>query len=195
MTLLMARSSSKSSSKKNSQSQDVQSNVSDEQLSAVLASNKELIKSMQSVVESPAMNGGFNKLMFKIEKIEEAQTKMTEKIDLIHDAIYHPDEGIFARIKDVEHNKSANVENVEKNVIELITWKGNEEKASIQKDADFKTNSDVTNTLKAQVVSLASWQKKVNSGVKWLMYTAAGGILTLLGKLFYEFITGHMKFV
>jgi len=51
----------------------------------------------KKIVSSAALNGGFDILMFKIEKIEQNQEQLVNKVDKIHDAIYDPNDGIFSK--------------------------------------------------------------------------------------------------
>ena len=39
---------------------------------------------------SSALNGGFETLLYKIDKIEQSQGQLVNKVDKIHDAIYDP---------------------------------------------------------------------------------------------------------
>ena len=49
---------------------------------------------------SAALNGGFDTLLYKIDKIEQSQGQLVSKVDKIHDAIYDPSEGIFSKLSE-----------------------------------------------------------------------------------------------
>ncbi len=67
-------------------------------------------KDLQVVVEtiakkinnSPALNGGFDRMMVIVEHIQEKQEEANNKMDRIHDSLYDPDDGLYARVKSVE---------------------------------------------------------------------------------------------
>ena len=84
-----------------------------------VVNDKVLYDIHKKILASSALNGGFDTLLYKIDKIEQGQSQVSTKVDKIHDAIYHPDEGLFARIA---ANKAAQIENVsqiEKKLVEV----------------------------------------------------------------------------
>jgi hypothetical protein len=57
--------------------------------------------------DAHVMNGGFDSLMTKVEKIESVQAELgrcqtatSTKVDAIHTAIYDPEKGLYAKVKD-----------------------------------------------------------------------------------------------
>lgn len=148
----------------------------------------------QKVMGSSALNGGFDTLMFKVEKIEEGQVQMGTKVDSIHDAIYHPDDGLFARVKDVEQVKK-NVEGIdklEKDVLILQKQAQIDEKA-VEKDTKLTEEQTVTVKAHAEhIKDLVAFKARVCSIVKWGLVTIGGGLITGIGKLLYDFAQGHI---
>jgi len=66
-----------------------------------------ILTKLEIKLESPVLNGGFDQLVKTVDKIEIALSnavsnqKMTsEKLDLIHAGIYHPDDGLYSKVKD-----------------------------------------------------------------------------------------------
>ena len=56
--------------------------------------SRDLLKNIYAKLDvSPALNGGFDKLLFNVDNIEKRQTQIIEKVDKIHEAIYDPDDG------------------------------------------------------------------------------------------------------
>jgi len=51
------------------------------------------------------LNGKFERLMDNIEIVKDKQEEMAEDIVKIKEAVYNPDEGIYARIRDLESFK------------------------------------------------------------------------------------------
>lgn len=148
----------------------------------------------QKVMGSAALNGGFDTLMFKVEKIEEGQVLMGTKVDSIHDAIYHPDDGLFARVKDVEHvkQKAENVDKLERDVA-LLQKQAQIDEKSLEKDT--KLTEEQTVMVKAhaeQLKDLVAFKARVCSIVKWGLVTIGGGLITGIGKLLYDFAQGHI---
>ena len=56
----------------------------------------------QALIE---LNGKLERVMNNIESIKDKQTEMAEGIAKIKEAVYNPDEGIYARLKDLENWK------------------------------------------------------------------------------------------
>jgi len=138
--------------------------------------------------DSPALNGGFDRLLYKIDGIEKSQVQIVEKVDMIHEAIYHPDDGLFARIA---ANKAIQVEStnrVEKHVDELIVWKKEAEVdgETCEKEADElqlkiqKIESSIENIEKFNGLTTAT--------VKWMLAAVGGAFLTVLFKLFFNVV-------
>ena len=48
------------------------------------------------------MNGKFDQIMQKLEVVNEKQDEMAEDIAKIKEAVYHPDEGLYARLRELE---------------------------------------------------------------------------------------------
>ncbi len=153
-----------------------------------------LLSLQQKVLASPALNGGFDTLLFKVDKIEESQVQMGVKVDSIHEAIYHPDEGLFARVKDVEHikKKTENVEKLEKDVLILQQCAESEEKTVEKKAKLTEENEKLIRSHGDQLKELIEFKKRMCAIVKWGMVTIGGGLITGIVKLFYDFTSGHI---
>lgn len=131
----------------------------------------------QKIMNSPALNGGFDTLMLKIEGIEKCLGATGEKVDSIHEAVYHPDTGLFARVKSVEQ------------------WRSAEEKA-VEKEA--KLNDEHEKLVRGhddQLKELSKFKERSTAIVRWLVISLATGGAGLLGKLLFDFVSGHVKFV
>jgi hypothetical protein len=137
---------------------------------------------------SAALNGGFDRLLYKIDGIEQSQSQIVNKVDKIHDAIYDPDDGLFARISANKANHVESISNVEKQIVEINTWK--QGLARSEDDCEKETNfmnmkmQDLENSIK----NLSKFQNDIYAALKWLGAALGGGIITLLFKLFYSVI-------
>jgi hypothetical protein len=69
---------------------------------------KEMLERIVKKVEnSPVLNGGWDKMVVTIDHIKEKQDISSEKMDILHDALYQPDDGFFARVASIEHETIA----------------------------------------------------------------------------------------
>jgi len=48
------------------------------------------------------MNGKFDQIMQKLETVTEKQDEMAQDIAKIKEAVYNPDEGLYARLRELE---------------------------------------------------------------------------------------------
>jgi uncharacterized protein YaaN involved in tellurite resistance len=157
----------------------------------VIATEPQMLETLntlsQKVMSSKVLNGGFDTMIEKVEKIE-------AKVDSIHDAVYHPDDGLFARVKDIEHVKAnaASIEKLNIDVNELQAWHHSEEKL-VEKEAKLiEEHNQLVKNHSDQLKELVSFKSRVNAVAKWLALTVATGILAGVGKLIYDFIHGHV---
>lgn len=139
-----------------------------------------LLKQIQKKFSSSsALGDGFDVLLVKIDKIEENQEKISSKVDLIHEAIYHPDEGLFSRINSV---KSDNIGELDKKIQQIESWKASKS-ASVEEEKDLKKKVEAH---QVNLDNIESWKKNVNSLGKWILVALAGGALSLGFRALYE---------
>jgi DNA anti-recombination protein RmuC len=143
----------------------------------------------QKLEKSAALNGGFDKLLFKIDVIENNQVQMSEKVDKIHEAIYHPDDGLFARINKNKADQLDSISKLELHVLDVNSKQNLHEKSA----EDFeKSHSDLKERVhKIEHHIEASKQTKAyfSSIIKWLGPAGIGGLVMLLLNFIFE----HMK--
>lgn len=129
------------------------------------------------IMNSTALNGGFDALMVKIEAMETRLGTTGEKVDSIHEAVYHPDSGLFARVKSVE------------------LWQANEEKV-VEKVSEINAAHDkLVKTHEDQLKDLARFKDRTSAAIKWLVVSLATGGAGLVGKLLFDFLSGHVRVV
>jgi len=58
---------------------------------------------VQALIE---LNGKFERMMDGIDAVKEKQIEMAEDVGKIKEAVYNPDEGIYARLRELESWKS-----------------------------------------------------------------------------------------
>jgi len=149
--------------------------IVDEPVSEAVDSNRLLHNIHQKLDNAAALNGGFDRLLYKIDAIETSQGQIVSKVDKIHDAIYDPDDGLFARIA---AQKST--------LTEISEWKQERQGASedCEKEADVLQLK--VQRLESAIVSVEKFQTTLFSAIKWCGVALGGGIVTLLFKVVYQ---------
>lgn len=71
------------------------------------------------LTSSTVMNGGFEKLFEKVNKIESTQEKLILDVNEIKDEIYDPNSGLYSKIKNSESNSIQKMHELEKEFFEL----------------------------------------------------------------------------
>lgn len=166
-------------------------------LEALEHNRKQMLEMQNKILSAPAMNGGFSTLMYKIEKIEQSQDQLVEKVDEIRDVMYDPDSGLYARIKNIENSvvEEKRIESLEEEVRSIKSWKNLEEKSS-EKDETHTADIEKKIEEHAEVIKdLKKWYERQAAATKWLAITVGTGLLGGFGKIIYEFLISHIKFV
>lgn len=142
----------------------------------------------KKVNDSYALNNKVDVLLLKVENIEDEQVKISKTVETIHSAIYHPDNGLFSRISAV---KSANAEEkaeLEKQLLEINSWKSQTEKSVAQNKSDDKEIQKKVEEQQQTLSSLEKWRGNVQSVGKWVLVAIGGGIVTMLFKALSELV-------
>jgi hypothetical protein len=172
-------------------------------MSETKTDNKELQQTVESIAKkihgAPALNGGFDRMLVIVEHIREIQDDTTEKINKIHDDLYEPDDGLYARVKMVEtvaadfaKKQAEHLATDEKTLVSL-----NESlKKLSEKDDDLGKKAETTLRLKKiagedlekleSMIRVKSVWLNVWSKAVWLL---GGGILAAIGKTVWELIS------
>lgn len=75
----------------------------EEHVTNTLRSQDEMLDKLDKKLSSPILNGGYDTLMQKVDKIEVVQDQLKEhgpKIDAIHVAIFDPEKGLYGKVKE-----------------------------------------------------------------------------------------------
>ena len=131
---------------------------------------------------SAALNGGFDTLLYKIDKIEQSQGQLVSKVDKIHDAIYDPSEGIFSKLGEYKLENTNTVNEVVQDVAELQIWRSMKDKEEVIDDTSMQENKKKLGDLEKSVSDLVRNKNNVWSVVKWFMVAFGGACITLLVK-------------
>jgi len=153
------------------------------------AVSQRLLQNIQQKLDkSAALNGGFDRLLYKIDSIENSQNAIATKVDKIHEAIYNPDEGLFARISTSKNEQASALNDIEKKVIEISAWKEQKEKEGNQTEAEVEKFGNKIVVIENSVDSLLSFKTSTLGLAKWVMAAVGGGVITLLFKVFYTYV-------
>lgn len=127
----------------------------------------------KKIQNSTALNGGFDALMYKIDKIEQSQSQVVTKVDKIHDAIYDPKDGIFAKLSEQRHASDVGFK-------EINVWRSMKEEETKKEEVEDNKTQKKIDTLEKSVDSLVKAKTATWGIVKWLAIALGGGGVTLL---------------
>lgn len=136
----------------------------------------------KKIISSSALNGGFDILMFKIERIEQNQAEIVGKVDKIHDAIYDPNDGIFSKMNSSNMNTIEKINETDQRVIEISEWKKRREKDEEKIEENVEESSARLSSLQKSVDDLQKSKNIAWGVIRWILVALAGGSLTLAFK-------------
>jgi len=149
----------------------------------------ELLEEIQrKITSSAALNGGFDTLLFKIDKIEQCQGQIVTKVDKIHDSIYDPIDGIFAKIGAAKIENAQQHGETSQKLAELTEWKKHQEKSDTKHEQNVDDNADKIVQLEKTVDHLTRSKDQAGSIIKWIVVALGGGAITLI----FNWIEKHM---
>ena len=61
---------------------------------------------VENAIAWTEMNGKFDRMIQSIETVKDKQEEMADDISKIKDAVYNPDEGLYARLRELESWKN-----------------------------------------------------------------------------------------
>jgi chromosome segregation ATPase len=128
---------------------------------------------------SAALNGGFDTLLYKIDKIEQSQGQLVNKVDKIHDAIYDPNEGIFSKLSEFKLENAGKIGDISQDLVEINAWKKHLEKDGDKFDKTTEATTAKVLELEKHVETLVKSKHDMWALVKWIAVAMGGGIITL----------------
>ena len=135
----------------------------------------------QKVINSAAMNGGFDKLTNDVEHIKDTQKEVLEAVRGVKKSLYEPDSGLFSRVKELEMESSRRMDYI----VETKPIVGQHQELLLWKREAEKDINEVEN-LRLEVSKLQDWKAGMQK-VIWIVATAAGG---MWGKHFMDLMMG-----
>ena len=128
---------------------------------------------------SSALNGGFDTLLYKIDKIEQSQGQLVNKVDKIHDAIYDPNDGIFSKLSEFKLENANKIGEISQDLVEINEWKKHLEKDTDKFDKSTEINSIKVMKLEKNVDTLVKSRNNAWAFLKWAGVALSGGLVTL----------------
>jgi len=169
----------------------------DQQVKSIDSQNyneDDIINRLSSVIEKVSERTNFETLLYKVDKIEEAQGRVVTKIEDIHNAIYDPDQGVFAKIKQEELSRKDDLADVDVRLQNFAVWRENVNQDFADGTTEtHKTNEDFKN-IQNDVRDLVQWRQRSSAVSKWIIISLSGAVITLGFKLLYDVIIQHVVF-
>jgi len=141
---------------------------SEDQIYKLLLEKLERVEN--KVVNSAAMNGGFDKLLNEVDHIRKTQKDILEGVRGVKQNLYEPDSGLYSRVKSLEVESDRRLEFIQESKPalefskELVVWKKQADRELQQFEA-----------MQIEFAKLQDWKSGAQR-VIWLVATAAGGM-------------------
>lgn len=149
-------------------------NISEQEMSR-------LVGEIHNKLDSVIFNGGFETLVQEVQNIERAQSKMLAKIEELHQVVYEPDDGLFARVKKVENFNMQELKPIQNEIQNITIWKN---QLNTPKDG-FIARTEANHL---EVERIIQWKTKIIA----VVLSALGASLLMVGKMIWEFISTHV---
>lgn len=171
-------------------------------MSEMKSDNKELLLLVESIASkingAPALNGGFDRMLVMVEHIKEKQEDTSAKVDKIHDGLYEPNDGLYARVKMVENTTAAFAK---RQATHLSLDEKNMESinASLKrldaKDEEISKKAEITDRLKKitgeeleKLASVIQVKSAWGDNATKILWFVVGGLLVEIGKTIWTAI-------
>lgn len=135
--------------------------------------------------KSPALNGEFDTLIHKVDKIEQSNGHLSKKVDKIYDAIYHHDDGIIAKMKENKQENQRAHDKTEGDLANLKEWKETKDKT----DEKIEAKLDKIESINETVKDLVGTRNTTWNVMKWFLAAAGGGIITVVSRYILFLLT------
>lgn len=129
---------------------------------------------------SAALNGGFDTLLHKIDRIEQSQGQIVAKVEKIHDAIYDPADGIFSKMSQTKLENTQQLNNLENRITSLSEWRMQSEKVEEKQLESVEQFTAKLTTVTNDVEDLMKAKAHSTGVMKWVIAALAGGVFTLI---------------
>lgn len=144
-----------------------------------------LIQIQDKIKSSNVLNGGFSTLMEKVTNIEESQEKILDEVNSLKEIIYHPDNGLFSRIKNVDNISTDKVHLLDKSLSEIKIKQEND----LREYEKLEKNIQSIENLADKIEDITKWKTNFNK----LLWAITIPIFTTFIKIFYDFFAAHVQ--
>ena len=142
-----------------------------------------VLETVKQIQKSPALNGGFDRLVVAVDNIKDRLDTNTGVITKIHDGLYDPKGGLYSQVKTVETNQVTDQQNFDDLQDEV-------EKLSAH-EAKHDTTVEVTDKLKKlageDLAELAA-TLKIRKTLDKIFWMVVVGTIGAFSKGIWEFI-------
>lgn len=139
----------------------------------------------QKLGASHVLNGGFDRLMEKVNKIEDTQDKILGEVNSLKSTVYDPDVGIFSRIKAAGESNADKVHILDKAITEIKIKQEEDIKDTVKFEQDIERIDDISD----KVDDLVRWKGNLNK----IIWAIAVPFATTFGKILYDFFAQHVN--
>lgn len=140
---------------------------------------QQLIKEIKYKLDkSPALNGEFETLIHKVDKIEESSGNLSKKVDKIYDSIYHHEDGLYVKMKENKMEKSQEISSLDE-------WKKNREKFEEKASLQF----DKLENVQDKVESIVEMNKNIWVAFRWTIAALGGAFFTIITRYIVHLLT------
>lgn len=139
----------------------------------------------EKLKDSHVLNGGFDRLMEQVAKIEQTQDKILDEVNTIKDTIYDPDDGLYSRIRSTSDKNIGKVHDIDKSMSEL--------KVKYEKDIEIleklEKDIDKLENLSIKIDDISRWKETINK----ILLALTVPSITAIVKLLYDIINNTHK--
>lgn len=146
----------------------------------------------QRVENSQVLNGGFETMLYKIDKIEESQGTIVNNVNEINEAIYQPDHGIFSRIASLKSDVDGHNQILQTRLETIDSWLTQSEHDKIDEKREKDSLCEKIQSQQRTIESLERWKANVTSAAKWILTTVGASAVTITMKLLYDYVISRV---
>lgn len=158
------------------------------------ASALEMLSQVQNkVINAAALNGGFDRLITKVESIELGQSQIVDRVDSIHNAIFDQNDGLFSLMHQSRLSRAQEKAEIDMQIAGIENWKDHQQKISDKNTKEADEFGVMLQKQQAELEAIVKWKHAVSSTFKWVMTALGGSIVTVVGKFLHDWVFSHWK--
>lgn len=135
--------------------------------------------------QASVLNGGFDKVMLKLDHIQEKQEETSGQVNMLVEKLFDPDKGFFSRVREIENATEVLADKFNSHVGQdkeiLTTFKEVAEKVDEHDDATKQLkiiSGEDYNDLRSAV--------KISKAFNKLIYLVATGVGAMISKIIWD---------